>query len=87
MTSWAIRDSETHLDHLVEEAQTAGPQLLSEAGTPRAVILSFDEYSLLSKREPTLLELLLSGPKLDDDDPFFEALKRDPLDSGRDIEL
>ena len=30
---------------------------------------------------------LLNGPKLDDDDPFFEALKRDPNDTGRDFEF
>ncbi len=83
MASWAIRDAEAHLDHLVEEAQTAGPQVISKEGTPRAVILSFDEYNLLSKRQPTLVEVLLSGPKLDDDDPFFAALERDRNDTGR----
>lgn len=87
MANWAIRDAETHLDHLVDEAQTAGPQVLSREGSPRAVILSFDEYTILSKREPSFLEFLLSGPKLDDDDPFFAALERDPNDTGRDIDL
>ncbi len=87
MASWAIRDAEVHLEHVIEEAQTAGAQILSEEGTPRAVILSFDEYNLLSKREPTFIEVLLSGPKLDDDDPFFAALERDPNDTGRDIDL
>ncbi len=87
MASWAIRDAKTHLDHLIEEAQTAGPQVLSDRGTPRAVILSFAEYNLLSKREPSLLEVLLSGPKLDDHDPFFAALERDRNDIGRDLEL
>ena len=87
MVSWAIRDAEAHLDDLIEEAQTAGPQVLSNEGTPRAVILSFEEYTLLSKREPSILEVLLSGPKLDDDDPFFAALERDHNDTGRDIDL
>ncbi|GAC1362806.1 MAG: hypothetical protein NVSMB3_11160 [Acidobacteriaceae bacterium] len=87
MASWAIRDAKTHLDDLVEQAQTAGPQVLSSEGTPRAVLLSFDEYNLLSKREPSLLEVLLSGPKLDDNDPFFAALERDRNDTGRDLDL
>lgn len=30
---------------------------------------------------------LLNGPKLDNDDPFFEALKRDPNDTGKDFEF
>ena len=87
MASWAIRDAEAHLDHLIEEAQTCGPQVLSEGGKPRAVILSFEEYNQLSKREPSILEVLLSGPKLDDDDPFFAALERDRNDTGRDLDL
>lgn len=87
MSSWAIRDAEERLERLVEEVQTGGPSVLLRGDEPRAVLLSFEEYNRLSNREPSLIEVLLSGPKLEDDDAFFVSLERDRDDVGRDPEL
>ena len=87
MASWQAQHAETHFSELLSEAEQHGPQIITESGADRAVLISIEEYALLRKREPTVLEVLLSGPKLEDDDHFFEALKRDPKDVGRDPDL
>lgn len=93
MANWQLQNAKTHLSEVIEDAYTKGPQIITRHGAERAVVLSIDEYRKLSTREetpvPDAIAVLLGGPKLDDDDAFFEIMDniRDRTDTGRDIEL
>jgi antitoxin Phd len=94
MASWQIQKAKTRLSELLEEANTKGPQIITRHGTPRAFVVSPEDYGKLSAHkleqvEPNFIEFLLSGPQLEDDDPFFEIMRniRDPNDTGREIDL
>lgn len=90
MSSWQLQEAKTRLSALIEDAHTKGPQIITRHGAERAVVISIEDYRELyptkAKTKPNLIDLLLAGPKLDDDDPFFEALERQ-CDSERDIGL
>ena len=98
MRSWQVQKAKAHFSELLEEAELNGPQIITRHGTERAVVLSIERYRAITASqtdqvpttEPTYSDFkdwLLNGPKLDDDDPFFAALERDPNDTGRDIDL
>ncbi len=92
MSSWQLQDAKTHLSALIEDAHTKGPQIITRHGTERAAVISIEDYRERYAHEPqtipkpNFVEFLRSFPKLEDDDPFFEALRRD-VDPERDIGL
>ncbi len=98
MGTWQVQQAKAHLSELLEEAAAGVPQIITRHGAERAVVLSIADYRAL--RAPVsaqstagkplyrdFKDWLLNGPELDDDDPFFEALKRDPEDTGRNFEF
>ena len=81
MRKWQVQEAKAHLSEVLEKAHSEGPQTITKHGTDNAVVLSMDEYRRMSQRKPTLIEVLLSGPKLDD----FEIPPND--DTPRDVDL
>ena len=73
--------AKSRFSELVNEAQVHGAQFITLDGSDSVVLLSDEEYRRLSKREPTFVEFLLTGPKTDD----FE-IGRDK-DRGRNFEF
>jgi antitoxin Phd len=63
--SWTIYDAKARLSELIETAQTGGPQTITRHGNERAVVLSIADYRALVDREPTLVDYLLAGPRVD----------------------
>lgn len=62
---WTFQDAQANLETLVDLALKEGPQhVQTDAG--EIVILSAATYKLLSKRKPTFIEHLLTGPDLSD---------------------
>jgi antitoxin Phd len=81
MATWQIKDAKNRFSELLEDAHLHGPQVITRHGTERAVILSIEEYRVLTANRPDFKTYLLSGPKFDD----FK-IKRDRR-SGRTIRL
>jgi antitoxin Phd len=81
MARWQVQEAKMRLSHLVEEAQTKGPQLITKHGIDRAVVLSIDDFRALTASKPDLRAYLLGGPKVDE----FEI--EPDRDTGREIVL
>ncbi len=86
MATWQVQKAKAHLSDLLDDAETKGPQVITKHGKETAVVLSINEYrTLAAKDKPNLLEVLLSGPKLSNEE-IEELFARDQ-DTGREIEL
>jgi antitoxin Phd len=81
MAIWQVQEAKTRFSEVIDEAQSAGPQIITRHGSERAVILSITDYRALTAHKPNLRDYLLGGPKVDD----FE-IKRD-RDMGRKVHL
>lgn len=96
MANWQVQQAKAQFSELLDQADKNGPQIITRHGAERAVVVSIAEFRALAGETAAKAEKpnykdfkdwLLNGPKLDDDDPFFEALKRDPNDTGTDFEF
>ncbi len=81
MASWQVQDAKSRFSEVIARAESEGPQTITRHGAEKAVVLSIEEYRVLSGKKPDFKEFLLGGPKFED----FE-IERDQ-DTGRDIEL
>jgi len=81
MARWQVQEAKMRLSHVIEEAQTKGPQLITRHGAERALVLSIEDYRAMTAHKPDLRANRLGGPKVDD----FE-IERD-CDTGREILL
>ena len=82
MANWQIQQAKSKLSELIELAQREGPQTITKHGKPSAMILSMEQYELMRRQKPSLIEYLLhEGPKFDDLD--IERSK----DVGREVDL
>lgn len=61
---WTIEDAKDSLSAVVEAARNGEPQRVTVAGDEAVVIVSAHEFDLMSKRQKTFVEHLLSAPKL-----------------------
>jgi antitoxin Phd len=66
MATWQLQDAKTRLSELIERAFVEGPQTITRHGAERAVILSIDDYRVLSAQRPNFKDHLLGGPRVDD---------------------
>ena len=65
MTRWAIQDAKNQFSKVVDTALKGTPQVVTRRGVPVAVVLSADQYSLLTKKEKAdggFARFLLSMP-------------------------
>jgi antitoxin Phd len=81
MAVWHVQEAKTRLSELIEEANSRGPQFITQDGAERAVILSVKDYRALIAHKPDLREYLLGGPKVD----RFEAPRS--RDKGRKLTM
>lgn len=65
MAIWQIQQAKARLSDVIEQAQVDGPQFITRHGTPRAVLLSTDEYEHLNGSKGDLIHHLLNGPKVE----------------------
>jgi antitoxin Phd len=81
MAKWQVQEAKTRLSELIEEANTAGPQIITRHGSEHAVVLSITDYRSLTVQRKNLKDYLLGGPKVDN----FEVKRS--RDTGRKIRL
>lgn len=77
---WQLQAAKARFSELVQKAIDEGPQTVTRRGKETVVVLSVKDYARLREREPSLKEVLISGPEGDLD------LEREP-DYGREIEF
>jgi prevent-host-death family protein len=66
MGTWQLQQAKAKLSEVIQTAQTDGPQIISQRGVNRAVVLPFDEWQRSQQSQrPSLLEILQSGPQFD----------------------
>ncbi|HEY1983724.1 MAG TPA: type II toxin-antitoxin system Phd/YefM family antitoxin [Xanthobacteraceae bacterium] len=85
MRKWQMQQAKAKFAELVKRATSEGPQIVTYRGADAAVILSMEEYQRLEAKNPSFVEHLLSGPKLDDE--TVELINERSRDTGRDIEF
>lgn len=80
MTTWQLAEAKNRLSEVINRALKEGPQRITRRGDA-VVVLSEEEYQLVTGKKQSLTEYLCSGPSLEGLD-----LQRDrsPM---RDIEL
>jgi len=84
---WQMQEAKARLGELVRKAGSEGPQVITYRGVDTAVLLSMEEYKRLQPPKKSLIEYLMSGPKLDDEtvDMINERSKDPPREIDFDI--
>ena len=74
MTTWQLQDAKNRFSAVVEAALTGEPQEVTRRGKPVVVVVAFEEYQRLCKRDaentPSFVDLLLAIPRGSEDDGF-----------------
>jgi antitoxin Phd len=74
MTTWQLQDAKNRFSAVVEAALTGEPQEVTRRGKPVVVVVAFEEYQRLCKRDaenaPSFVDHLLAIPRGSDDDGF-----------------
>jgi prevent-host-death family protein len=60
--TWQLQDAKNRFSEVVKRAQKA-PQTVTLYGRPSAVVISFDEYSLLTRPKKRLLDVMYDAPE------------------------
>ena len=66
MDTWQLQDAKNRFSELVKNARSKGPQLVTRRGKPAVVVLSAEAYQANLAGGNTVLETLLSAPRLGD---------------------
>jgi antitoxin Phd len=82
---WQMQEAKAKFAELVRRAGTEGPQIVTFRGADTAVVLSIEEFRKLKDAQPSFLEHILNGPKLDDE--AVDLINERSRDMGRDIDL
>jgi len=80
--TWKLQDAKNRFSEVVNEAERSGPQTVTRRGKETAVVLSIEDYRLLSRPELSLTEFLRASP-LHGVDLDLERSR----DTGREVEL
>jgi prevent-host-death family protein len=78
--AWQLQEAKAKFSALVQKALDEGPQTVTRHGKETVVVLSVRDYARLREREPSLKDILMSGPEGDLD------LEREP-DYGCEFEF
>jgi antitoxin Phd len=62
--SWALQDAKNRLSEVVTEALRSGPQVITRRGQETAVVVSFEEWTRLSRRRGRLIDVLRRAPRV-----------------------
>jgi prevent-host-death family protein len=79
---WQLQDAKNRFSEVVDEALRNGPQVITRHGEETAVVVSFHEWTRLSRRRGRLIDVLRRAPKL----PGGLEVSRSG-DTGRELEL
>ncbi|HLY65116.1 MAG TPA: type II toxin-antitoxin system Phd/YefM family antitoxin [Chloroflexota bacterium] len=80
--TWAIAEAKAHFSELIEQAITAGPQLITRSGNEAAVVVSAAEWAEKTRRKGTLAQFFAASPLRGSD----VSIERAP-EGARDIDL
>ena len=74
MTTWQLQDAKNRFSAVVEAALAGEPQEVTRRGKPVVVVVAFEEYQRLCKRDventPSFVDHLLAIPRASEDDGF-----------------
>jgi antitoxin Phd len=79
---WQLQEAKNRFSEVVDEAIRSGPQVITRHGEETAVVMSFEEWTRLSRRRGRLIDVLRRAPKI----PGGLEVRRSS-DTGRDVEL
>ena len=79
---WQLQDAKSKFSQLVENAMSSEPQFVTKHGTNAVVILSFEDYTKITKPKTDLVSFLRNSPLTDVE--LDISRDREP---SRDIEL
>jgi prevent-host-death family protein len=79
---WQLQDAKNSFSEVVENALSEGPQIITRRGTDTAVVVSFEEWSRLSRSRGRLIDMLRKAPRV----PGGLDVTRS-RDTGRDVDL
>lgn len=60
--TWQLQDAKSKFSHLVKEAQQKGPQIVTKHGKKAVVVISFEEYELMTKPQTDLVTFFRNSP-------------------------
>lgn len=63
---WSLTDAKAQFSEVVRRANAEGPQVVTYRGVDTAVIVGAKEFKRMKQERPSFIDVLLSGPKLDD---------------------
>jgi len=82
-TTWQLQEAKNKLSQLIKLAGSGKPQIVTVHGKPAAVIVSAEEYKLLTRPPDSKLSSALLAPDIAGEDLDFSRIP----DTGRDIDL
>jgi prevent-host-death family protein len=59
MKQWPVQDAKNQLSHVIELAQTEGPQTITRHGKPVVMVVATDEFKKLQTPKENPLEFFL----------------------------
>ncbi len=59
---WSIQEAKKKFNEMLAVAQNEGPQVISKDGTEVAVVVSFDEYRAILRKEKPLSAFFRESP-------------------------
>ncbi len=62
MHSWPVARAKAEFSHLLGQAQSDGPQMVTRNGRPAVVIVSVKQWEAKAKRSQSLSEFLTGSP-------------------------
>jgi len=62
--AWQLQEAKQRFSEVVQRALEEGPQVVTRRGVEVAVLLSSEDYQLLTGRRQDFKDFLLSGPDL-----------------------
>ena len=72
MGIWQLKTAKAQFSDLVKRAQHEGPQEITVCGKPVAVVISYELFEQLSKKDESLLAFMQRSPFLGLDEIEFE---------------
>ncbi len=80
--SWTLHEAKNKFSQVVNNALMVGPQYVTQRGLEVVVVISVQDYQILTSQKPSFTDFLLQIPKLDGEDPFVR-----PKEYPRKVEL
>ena len=86
---WQIQEAKQRFSEMIRAVTSEGPQVITRHGEDVAVVVDIGEYRRLTRPGVDLANVLLGGPKLDEDtaEVFAEIEAERKTDFGRVVDL